>query len=757
MKEPPVQIPAIPFRYTFFQKVNDITRTLRGIWLILLFNLLAIFAFLMVPQGTDVLLSITEDAAAGFQVMPLIWLMVALFFWSIASEFCTRFIIYLTDNSGRSLAPQRVIFRKKIQEVLSRIFLFLPVSILFFAFIRAWLFNWKDFNTGTIMLAFMTILFILAVMAFVLYLLYMKGGIKKFAKRYPSFGWLQISETERQWVNKLYGILNDVRVDIPVKETPTVTKDLPREISLPNGMKLPDAFIPYEQNPLREENLDIWMFRIPLSFYSCLRKQLLYLSLFAVGFILLFAFLPAGAYMFFGAASLICLAFGCWQVVFIIIHFLDKVQRKVPVRLILLALFIVSSFYNRDHPVRVLSTSATQRPQLQTHFDGWLQALAADTVVDQPGEKLYRRGVNEDTIPVVFVAAEGGALRTGAFTSMILSKLSDQYPSFPAYIYCYSGVSGGTLGSNFFNATYITKQNGDKGTYAAATKKFFGSDFLAAATGKLVFGEIINYFIPWHIPVFDRAIALEKAWESGEYLAQANVLSSSFSITSQRRMPAVFINTTEAESGLQCIWSNVSLDSVTLGRQRDLARRSGIDLRYSTAINLSTRFPLVSPGATIFYSDGEVRERKHFVDGGYFENTGAETLLEVMKLLKLENKKVKPYVLQFNFADDDSTITPTSIKKFSEVMEIFGAIYNTRSGRSNLSQAYLERYVRSLNGEFISLNLSLNTKQFPMSWILSNTAMNRLNDAIDDMVKPVITDTSDVVDKRKLHRLFVYD
>ena len=757
MKEPPGPIPAIPFRYTFFQKVNDVTRTLRGIWLILLFNLLAIFAFLIAPQGADVLLSITEDAAASFQVMPLIWLMVALFFWSIASEFCTRFIIYLTDNSGRSLAPQRVIFRKKIQGVLSRIFLFLPVTILFCAFIRAWLFNWKDFNTGTIMLAFMTILFILLVMALVLYLLYMRDGIKNFTKKYPAFGWLHISESERQWVNKLYGILNDVRVDIPVKEEASALKDLPREISLPNGMKLPEAFIPYAQNPIREENLDIWMFRIPLSFYPCLRKQLFYLSLSAVFFILLFAFLPAEAYMFFGAASLICLAFGCWQVVFIIIHFCDKAQRKIPVRLILLLLFVVSSFYNRDHPVRVLSSSTVQRPPLQTHFDEWLKALAADSINESKIQPPYRKGSFRDTIPVVFVAAEGGALRTGAFTSMILSKLSDQYPLFPDYIYCYSGVSGGTLGSNFFNTTYISKQNGDTASYAVATKKFFGTDFLAAATGKLVFGEIINYFIPWHIPVFDRAIALEKAWESGEHQAQGNILSGSFSITNQQRMPAVFINTTEAESGLQCIWSNVSLDSLTLGRQRDLARRSGIDLRYSTAINLSTRFPLVSPGATIFYADGEVKERKHFVDGGYFENTGAETLLEVMKLLKLENKKVKPYVLQFNFADDDSTITPTSIKKFSEVMEIIGAIYNTRSGRSNISQAYLEQYVRSLNGEFISLNLSLNTKQFPMSWILSNTAMDRLNDAIDDMVKPVITDTSDVVDKRKLHRLFVYD
>ena len=128
-----------------------------------------------------------------------------------------------------------------------------------------------------------------------------------------------------------------------------------------------------------------------------------------------------------------------------------------------------------------------------------------------------------------------------------------------------------------------------------------------------------------------------------------------------------------------------------------------------------------------------------------------------MKLLRLEEKPVKPYVIQFNFADEDSTITPSSIRKFSEVMEIIGAIYNTRSGRSNLSQSYMQQYVDSLGGVFISLRLPLNTRQFPMSWTLSTTAMNRLNQTIDDMVKLKKNDTTFLSDKKKLQQLFVYD
>ena len=72
-----------------------------------------------------------------------------------------------------------------------------------------------------------------------------------------------------------------------------------------------------------------------------------------------------------------------------------------------------------------------------------------------------------------------------------------------------------------------------------------------------------------------------------------------------RWLPNLFglalFNTTEVETGLQCIWSNVRIDGLPLSRERDLYRRIGKDLAYSTAVNLSARFPLVSPGAAIRY------------------------------------------------------------------------------------------------------------------------------------------------------------
>jgi hypothetical protein len=744
------------FSYSIPMKVRDVMAVLRGLWLLLLFDLVALFAFLKAPQGTDVLMSIAEDLAYSFKHLtswgPLFWLLITLLFWSIAAEFCSRFIIYLTDNSGRSLAPQRVEFRKSTQKYISRFSLFFPMVLMIFAFLQALSSNSKDFNTAEIKTAFIIIIVLILFEILLVYRLYIGNQIVNLSRKYKRWQWLAISPEENVWVRKLYGILNDLRVELPLADTSYTGNDLPRDTILTNGMFLPSKFISYTDNPIIDEKakLKIWMFKVPTSFYNCLLRQLRVLAIIATIIIISFAFLvPSKVYMTFGATAMICMAFACWQIIYTLLHFLDKAQTKFPIRFFLLIMFLVTSFYNRDHPVRTLTEANSPLPlPLNQHFDKWLDHLKRDTT--------YRIGVKKDTIPVVFIASEGGALRTGAFAAMVLAKLADSFPSFSKYIYGYSGVSGGALGVNFFNALRINKlATADTISYSSATQSFFKKDFLAAVTGKLVFGEIINYFIPWHIKRLDRAIALEKAWEYGveKINKDKNILASSFNQTIDSTLPAVFINTTEVETGLQCIWSNVNINGLPLSGRTNLYSRINQNLAYSTAINLSTRFPLISPGAAFFYGDKKNVQRYHFVDGGYYENAGSETLLEVMENLQLNNRPVKPYVIQFNFGTEDSIISAKSIKSFSEIMEVVAGIYNTRSGRSNIARYNMQQFLKAIHGEYINLNLKLSTKQIPLNWILSKTAVNRLSDLIEKMV---YKKEGEINDKRELQKLFIY-
>jgi hypothetical protein len=70
--------------------------------------------------------------------------------------------------------------------------------------------------------------------------------------------------------------------------------------------------------------------------------------------------------------------------------------------------------------------------------------------------------------------------------------------------------------------------------------------------------------------------------------------------------------------------------------------RNAPDIRLSTAALTSARFPIVSPAGVLrVISDAKFGDR--IVDGGYFENSGLTTALDIASALKAEN--VTPVVL----------------------------------------------------------------------------------------------------------------
>ena len=314
---------------------------------------------------------------------------------------------------------------------------------------------------------------------------------------------------------------------------------------------------------------------------------------------------------------------------------------------------------------------------------------------------------------------------------MLLSKIQDSFPKFKKHIYCYSGISGGSLGLQYFQSLPDTALL--KNINCQSTRSFFETDFLSPVTGKLVFGEILNCFFPFHIASFDRAIALEKAWELSWETANTNhinTFSASFDQQIGNDKPALFINTVESETGLPAVWTNTILDSsISIFNERDLRQKFKLSIPYSTAINLGTRFPLISPAAMIELNRNEQENtRLHYIDGGYYENKGQENMLEILKTIQLKNyPAVTPYIIQFNFSEDDST--KHSIRFANELMEVLNGIENTRYARASLTVEAMKKYMRQNfdTAQIINLNLDISIKKLPMNWLLSHTAMNRID------------------------------
>jgi hypothetical protein len=113
------------------------------------------------------------------------------------------------------------------------------------------------------------------------------------------------------------------------------------------------------------------------------------------------------------------------------------------------------------------------------------------------------------------------------------------------------------------------------------------------------------------------------------------------------------------------------------------------DVRQSTAAHNSARFPFISP-------PGEVRNRTNnvvdrIVDGGYFENFGAQTALELASAVRAVDSKLAPFILIISndpeIPTDDVLKAPDASEGafLSDVSAPVQAIMNTRAARGTLA------------------------------------------------------------------------
>ncbi len=447
-----------------------------------------------------------------------------------------------------------------------------------------------------------------------------------------------------------------------------------------------------------------------------------------------------------GGLSLFCLGLGVWTTIFYCIHIFDilnvlkfpLINKAVPVALILVIWLLIVSWSNKEHPVRLpYITCCKELPTTNEYFDKWIQnRIPEDTakaqLINTCGTCVKTRF---DTIPVIFVNAEGGALRTGCFSALMLSALNDHCIGFRNKVFAYSTVSGGTTGVNFYNCL-INEYDEKHDIGGIAREYYLKEEFLSAVMAKLMFSEILGHFIPVYFENFDRAISLEnvweKAWTNNTKSNHPNRYSECFysEAKTDGLKPAIFINSTEVERGRRAIVSNINLqDKNTFSNITDINTLSHYSLAYSTAIGLSARFPLISPSGMI--KDGD--KKYHFVDGGYFENLGATTLKEVIDAVcgkHYKSKKnnnieyvIRPLVLHFSI-DAEEEPPHKNINLANEIVDILSTAINTRGGRTRESGIALEKCVENkYNGCLVDLNVFSPNKEVPVNWVLSKKAV----------------------------------
>jgi len=752
-------------RLTLRTLVHDLISVASSIGFVIVPAFLVGFIFLLLPQGRDTLLLVVENLSA-WNFWPLIFLMLGITAWSMVSELSVRYAIYISDNSGKNLSDDRVMWRKTVQKLLAAIFLLWPSFIVFVGMVWSMVTATYMEKIPRVLCFGVCFILIYWLMSFLSNKYFRKSG-KASAGIYlkTKLGERSLPDQEQKYLRKLYGIYEDFIYTLPkpsnfqgpykedllafskyfTKSKKDFTEGFPQNPKILIETRIvPAAFKLIDREKILKGRGELykWTYEIPSIFYKGLHNQIKLFAGISLSVFILICFIPGdwSVFPWIGAPALICFAFACYTGIYMGLLYLDKSllkKWKISVRFLLILILLLCSIYNQDHPVRMEQHKSNDRQTVVNQFDRRFVVYKENIDKQIPKNKQLNK------YPVVFICAEGGALRTGAYTSLFLAGLGaklekEHHVDFKKSIFAMSGVSGGAVGLGLYNALiFESNDDGSSAKSVELSKRFFLRDSLSPIIGKMLFGDFLNLFLPWHVDLFDRSIALEKSWEKSYQSVvgekQENIFTRSFIAKKTKPdQPLFIINTTEVETGLQCWISNLVPDSLLFKNQRDLLSDRVNNLNYSTAINFSTRFPLFSPAAKIGGSNQ--KPRLHYLDGGYVENTGSTSMLEILELLKNKSpyfNQITPIVITLLFSEEDKT--NPNINFGNELLEVLNAVTNTRSGNSKISRFRIKQFLKENGSGFaIDAPLTAAEKNAPMNWVLSAQSMNNINRDVQD-------------------------
>lgn len=450
-------------------------------------------------------------------------------------------------------------------------------------------------------------------------------------------------------------------------------------------------------------------------------------------FLLFVLALQAGAPLI-GTAAIVLLAATCWIAVGSALDFAGM-RLRWPMFASLLALAVLFSPLNDNHAVRTLEAAqSAPREDLRAALRAWLAA--------QPAKA--------ERYPLFAVNAEGGGIRAAFWTASVLGELDGMFPQFERQLFSLSGVSGGSLGAAVYAALLAERRAGDSFIVKQRAQEILGEDFLAPVTAAALYPDLVQRLLPWPVAGFDRALALEEAWEAAwrEHMPGTDRFAEPMDRVRDGKgwAPVLFLNATWVETGKRLIASQVhvvppeGVDFVDAeDAQRFFAPRR---LRLSTAVHMSARFTYVSPAGTL--TRGETAHGR-VVDGGYFENSGATTTLEILQtidgmaldqtedprwkdvetiVIHISNEPVNPKLPRetLDQAAEHPKIRPSAW--MNEILSPLWTMLNTRGARGTHARETVYWHVGADN--FFHLGLCRESANAPLGWVLSSSTRTNM-------------------------------
>jgi hypothetical protein len=365
-------------------------------------------------------------------------------------------------------------------------------------------------------------------------------------------------------------------------------------------------------------------------------------------------------------AGMVAIALGVVCVLFAITAFVSGL-REVGAFALILPLLGVIQWHQLDQ--LKANTTVSNEPTkseldlkaVKVQYECWLRQRAIpiqDPVIDQsgtaacpigapwPGNPLARRTSAAQKYPVFIIAAEGGGIYAASAAAMFLGTLQQDAHHFSEHVFALSGVSGGAIGSTVFQAldNVSAARLGSAGemTLTDKAREIMEDDHFSPVVGS-IFPEILGAPIgraETLVASFRRSTQ-ERDKDAGRALAAP----FSRHWTLQGAAPALVLNATWVETGFRVAFAPFLLNATDESlysfadkgmpdeeadcQKAEKERRVCTSLMAAAAV--SARFPLVLPPFSTAMSGDR---RWNFVDGGYTDNSGATTALDLYRALK---------------------------------------------------------------------------------------------------------------------------
>ncbi len=345
-------------------------------------------------------------------------------------------------------------------------------------------------------------------------------------------------------------------------------------------------------------------------------------------------------------------------------------------------------------------------------------------------------------VPVLFVASEGGGIRAAYWTAAVLEELRRRVPAIERSLYAVSGVSGGSVG---LTAWLVARRSetcarASGRTLPSATESL-GMDFVSPAIAGLLYYDLLQRFIPAAVAAWDRSRTLEEGWQRAFSHAPGRPMEGTIESLYHRceGLPHLMLNSTVVETGQRAVLTR--LETNPAGADPVFIDHfDAMDARYTTRrqslaglAHHSARFPVVSPAGTVEELAPNARRTSAFrlVDGGYFDNSGVQTTMELIAYLQRTSKRpFRPVLLLVRNAPDsagcEGPCTPGTGAVFPEVTSMIGALFAVRGAHAVSARESPSRVLRE---PVIDLVVGKGTPaaRAPLGWSLSASVKRALD------------------------------